>query len=111
MSSQEVIAATDLPGDPVDAATRFFNEIVPQVRAVDAADILIHFLPAGHEHDAWRVAAVQDLAREAAPRRVNAFVAALDQKAAGDAAADYARKAPGVTGQIFTLGAFPQERN
>lgn len=110
MSGAAAIVTADLSGDPVDAAARFFDHIVPQVRSCDADHVLVQFAPAGHEHDAWRLAAIQDLAREAAPRRVNAVVAGLDQKAATQATAQYASNAPGVTGQIFTLDAFPGEK-
>jgi hypothetical protein len=43
------------------------------------------FPPANHEHRGWRLAAVQQLAREHAPRRVNA-VETDDEEALANAA-------------------------
>ena len=63
--------------------------------------LLIVFPPADHTHRGWRLAAVQELARKYAPRRINA-VASADQ-AATTAAAEYLAHAPGVTGQLLQL--------
>nr|WP_232308096.1 hypothetical protein [Tsuneonella dongtanensis] len=71
--------------------------------AIETGDVVIVFEPAGHDHRAWRLAAVQGLAREHAPRRVNAI--ASDKEAAIAAATDYLGRAPGVTGQYFVLDA------
>lgn len=116
-------SGTDWPSSPIDAGSHFYTHILPQVRgALDpdsefwvsvgelpqSLDGVILFLPeAGDEHDAWRLAAVQDLAREAAPRRVNAVVGGNDEEKAE--VADYLRDAPGVTGQILCVGANPAE--
>jgi len=59
------------------------------------------FPPADHTHRAWRLAAVQELAREAAPLRVNAV--ASDDPAAIESALAYIENAPGLTGQYLAL--------
>jgi len=113
----------DWPSSPIDAAQHFHANILPQVRgALDPdsefwvsvgelpqlLDGVILFLPdAGDKHTAWRLAVVQDLAREAAPRRVNAVTGGTLEEQAE--IADYLRDAPGVTGQILSVGANPAE--
>jgi len=57
------------------------------------------FDPAPYDHRGWRLAAVQDLARAAAPTRVNGIVGG-DETAIEDMLA-YLRHAPGVTGQLL----------
>ena len=57
--------------------------------------------PADHTHCGWRLAAVQSLARQFAPLRINAV--ASDDKAAIAAAIRYLNGADGVTGQYLTL--------
>jgi hypothetical protein len=65
------------------------------------ADVVLVFKPAGHEHHAWRLAAVQGLARELAPIRVNA-VAGDDEIAINDAVL-FLNDAPGITGQLLAV--------
>ena len=62
---------------------------------------MIIFAPADHTHRAWRLAAVQGLARALAPRRVNAL--ASDSEAAITAALAYLEGAAGLTGQYLPL--------
>jgi len=99
--AQQVVRADDLPDDPLAAAAAFHAGIVPQVRAA-TGDVVITLAAADHTHEGWRLAAVQSLARAAAPAaRVNAI-------AGGDAAAQAAAlaflaAAPGVTGQVLVL--------
>ena len=62
---------------------------------------MLIFLPADHTHRAWRLAAVQSLARELAPQRVNAL--ASDSEKAISAALTYLNSAEGVTGQLLQL--------
>ena len=64
-------------------------------------DLVLIFLPADHTHRAWRLAAVQSLARELAPQRVNAL--ASDSEKALSAALTYLNSAEGVTGQLLQL--------
>jgi hypothetical protein len=97
---QEVLRVTGLPDTPLDAAAAFHQAWLPQARAI--ADDLVLLLPeAGHQHRAWRLAAVQELAREAAPRRVNA-IAGNQEDAIAEAAA-FLAGAPGITGQLLAV--------
>ncbi len=70
---QAVLEVARLPHAPLDAAATFHSEYLPPARTAlaDADALVLQFAPAGHEHRAWRLAAVQELAREAAPKRVN----------------------------------------
>ena len=96
----EVRRIEALPADPLGAAAAFHAHHVAELRAV-ADDLLIVFAPADHSHRGWRLAAVQELARAAAPRRVNAVAA--DSPAAIASATSYLAAATGVTGQLLTL--------
>lgn len=89
-----------LPDEPLSAAAGFYAEVLPQIIPHDAALTLV-FAPADHTHRAWRLAAVQGLARQWAPVRVNAVAGA--NEVAILAADTYLRKAPGVTGQYLPL--------
>lgn len=91
-----------LPDDPLAAAAHFHGAIVPQL-AQAGGDLLLAFPPADHAHRGWRVAAVQALARAAAPRRINAVAADAASGAAIARAEAYLAAAPGVTGQYFAL--------
>jgi hypothetical protein len=97
----------ELPTAPLDAAADFYTTELPEIR--DDADILAEhdlvlvFAPAGHEHRSWRLAAVQELAREFAPRRVNAVVG--DDEDAIMAAMRFLDAAPGITGQLLAVDA------
>ena len=64
-------------------------------------DLVLIFPPAPYDHRGWRLAAVQDLARAAAPGRVNAI--AGDDEAAIAQALAYLEGAPGVTGQLLAV--------
>ncbi|MCB2049365.1 MAG: hypothetical protein KDE32_14240 [Novosphingobium sp.] len=93
-----------LPEGALDAATAFHAEVLTQIRdslAGTADDLVLLFAPASHEHHGWRLAAVQQLAREHAPRRANALES--DDEAAIAAALDYCARAPGLTGQLLRL--------
>jgi len=99
-----------LPDSALAAAARFHAHYLPQIERL-AADqaaggqmaLTIVFGPADHTHGAWRLAAVQALARTLAPIRVNA-VAGDDADAIGAAHA-WLETAPGVTGQYWPLDA------
>jgi len=65
-------------------------------------DLVLVFPPAPYDHRGWRLAAVQDLARALAPRRVNG-VAGDDERAIEQAVA-WLAEAPGVTGQLLAVG-------
>ncbi len=93
-----------LADDPLQAAADFHARLLPGVEAAlggGADPLTLVFLPAGHDHRAWRLAVVQGLARRFAPSRVNAVEA--DDPAAIDAAARWLDGAGGVTGQLLPL--------
>lgn len=98
-----LLRVDDLPEGPLEAAARFYDAVMPALRDpshVDEDAVLV-FPPADHTHRGWRLAAVQELAREHAPRRVNAVASA--DRAAIAAAAEYLASAYGVTGQLLEL--------
>lgn len=89
------------PDDALDAASAFHTEVLPRLRALPDAVITCVFPEAGHGHADWRRAAIQSLARELAPRRINGI--ASDDEAAIAAAEAYLGAADGVTGQYLPL--------
>ena len=102
-----VLAVEGLPEGALDGAAAFHAEWLPRARAqldglAAEGHLVLVFPAAPYDHRGWRLAAVQDLARAAAPRRVNAV--------AGDAAqaiaqtVDWLAQAPGVTGQLLAVG-------
>ncbi|MFM5952830.1 MAG: Rossmann fold domain-containing protein [Novosphingobium sp.] len=91
---------TGLPDRPSDAAAAFHGEWMQRI-TVAVEDAVLIFMPADHTHTAWRIAAVQSLARESAPARINAV--ASSDPAAIDAALAYLAGADGVTGQYLPL--------
>ncbi len=105
MSTPLIVDLGDLPPGPLDAAARFHERTLPGIRAAlaETQEVRLLFAPADHTHDAWRLAAVQGLAREAAPVRVNAIVGGDRAKIAQ--VGDYLASAPGVTGQVFEVAA------
>jgi hypothetical protein len=96
-----------LPGDPLEAAAEFYRKdlqvLLNQLAEPSSADgdLLIVFPPASHEQCGWRLAAVQNLARHAVPRRVNGVV--RDETADLAEVSRFLADAPGVTGQLFTM--------
>lgn len=100
-----IASARDLPPSPLDAASHFHTHVLPGIRADIAGmdEVRLLFDPADHTHYAWRLAAVQSLARELAPARVNAIVGG-DREALAEVTGFLAR-APGVTGQMFEVAA------
>jgi len=108
----QVIAVDGLPAEAVAAAAVFYGHHVQRVLVAarglrDIADgaVLIVLPPADEAHREWRLAAVQSLAREAAPVRVNAVAGDGDEAIA--AAHDWLATAPGITGQLFALDCQP----
>ena len=96
------IDVTGLPGTPSAAAAVFYGEWQERVQtALAKGSLALVFPPAGHEHGAWRLSAVQTLAREMAPARLNAI--ASDDETAIAAALAYLAAADGVTGQYLPL--------
>jgi hypothetical protein len=93
-----------LPDGAMDAATAFMAFHLEAARAAlavpDTTAIAIILPPAARDHGDWRRALARDLAREAAPKRVN-VVAGLP----GDARTAcllFLSDAPGVTGHYLS---------
>ena len=101
--TQRVLRVEGLPASALDAAAQFHARDLPAARAVlrDADDLAMIFPPAPYDHRAWRLAAVQDLAREAAPRRVNA-IAGAEEAAIAETLA-WLEQASGVTGPLLAV--------
>ena len=103
----ELLRVGALPGDALAAAAEFHEKVLPEVLALlnppaSGMDcVTLVFSPADYTHRGWRLAAVQGLAREYAPRRVNAV--ASDEEVAIAAACAYLERAEGVTGQYLRL--------
>ena len=99
---QAVLWVEGLPDAALDAAEAFYEAWLPQARAASRAeDTGIVFAPAPYDHRGWRLAAVQDLAREAAPQRVNAIAGDDDEAIA--ATLHWLAGAPGITGQLLAV--------
>jgi hypothetical protein len=96
-----------LPERAIEAAAAFHAGAVPEIvrmlqNAPSAAeDVVLIFAPASYDHRAWRLAAVQDLARAAAPIRVNG-IAGEDETAIAEAL-EFLQSASGVTGQFLAV--------
>ncbi len=101
MTSLEVQGLPDLPSA---AAAVFNRDFLPRAAALldsGALCLTLVFTAADHTHRGWRLAAVQALAREHAPARVNAL--AGGNAAAITAVLAYLGAADGVTGQYLPL--------
>lgn len=102
-----VLRVGPLPDGALDAAARFHADVLPRAMALlpdpahSESGLALIFPSAPHDHRAWRIAAVQGLAREAAPGRVNAIVGE-DEAAIADTLA-FLENAPGVTGQLLAV--------
>lgn len=104
MSGALLVRAGGLPAAALDAMAGFMAEHAPIVRDSGAAEVVIVLDPADHSHARWRRAAVEELAREAAPHgRVNAIVTSDDAAPAAQELLLYLEKAPGVTGQVLEV--------
>ena len=99
----EVHRVGELPVGAVAAAAEFYAKVLPEiVPPFSGEDLVVVFPPAPYDHRAWRLAAVQDLARAAAQARVNGIVG--DEEAAIAETLDYLASAPGITGQLLAVG-------
>ena len=99
-----VLAVEGLPEGALDAAAAFHAEWLPRARAqldglAAEGHLVLVFPAAPYDHRGWRLAAVQDLARAAAPKRVNGIVG--DEETALDETVAWLATAPGVTGQLL----------
>ncbi|MFT4026963.1 MAG: hypothetical protein QM676_09200 [Novosphingobium sp.] len=85
------------------ASAQFHAEILPKALEVlvGGEDVILAFPEADHSHRGWRLAVVRQLARDAAPLRVNALSGG--DEAAIAAAVAYLAGAAGVTGQLLAL--------
>jgi hypothetical protein len=101
--AQAVLRIEGLPSGALDAAAAFHADWLPRAREAlaDAETLAIVFPAAAYDHRGWRLAAVQDFAREAAPKRVNGV--AGDDEPAVAATLDWLERAPGVTGQLLAV--------
>jgi hypothetical protein len=101
-SPMKRIVIDDLPEDPLAAASVFHQHWLPHAKsALEAGeDVVLIFAEADFTHEAWRLAAVQGLARSFAPRRINAVTGSDKSLAAMTA---YLDDAPGVTGQYLQV--------
>jgi hypothetical protein len=97
-----VLRVGPLPDGALEAAAEFYARVMPEVPPRAGEDLVLVFGPAPYDHRAWRLAAIQDLARAAAPIRVNGIVGD-DEPAIAEALA-YLEAAPGVTGQLLAVG-------
>lgn len=91
---------TGLPVLPSAAAAVFHGEWMAKAAGI-AESLTLVFPPADHTHTRWRRAAIQTLAREAAPQRINAV--ASEDPTAIRAALAYLESADGLTGQYLQL--------
>ncbi|MFC0682987.1 MULTISPECIES: Rossmann fold domain-containing protein [Novosphingobium] len=100
-----ILRVGPLAVNPLDAAAQFHAEVLPAARAAlqGGEELTLVFAPADHTHRGWRLAVVQELARDHAPLRVNALCGGDEQAIV--AAADWLGRAPGVTGQYLPLDA------
>ena len=93
-----------LPDAALAAAALFHANHLPLIEIALATldeTLTIVFSPADHTHRGWRLAVVQELARQYAPLRINAVSG--DNDAAISAAVNSLEIAEGVTGQSFLL--------
>ena len=97
-----VVRIGPLPDAALEAAAEFHAIVLPLVTPPHSGeDLVLVFPSAPYDHRSWRLAAVQDLARAAAPARVNA-IAGDDEAAIAETLA-YVERAPGVTGQLLAV--------
>lgn len=92
-----------LPEGALDAAGAFMAFHLEAARALladpETAALAIVLPPAGPNHRDWRLALARDLAREAAPRRVNVVAGRAGASLTGTLR--FLANAPGVTGQYL----------
>jgi len=100
----ELLRVGPLPEEPLAAAADFHARVLPGIEATlgaGADPLTLVFLPGSHRHRAWRLAAIQSLARAFAPSRVNGVES--DDEAAIAVACDWLAGAGAVTGQFLPL--------
>ena len=101
---QRQIEVTLLPEGALDAQTAFMALHLEAARALladpETNALAVILPPAAHDHRDWRLALARDLAREAAPKRVN-VVAGVEGEAR-KSVLHFLEDAPGVTGQYLS---------
>ena len=107
-SGADGMAATlhiaNLPASATQAAKAYYAAWADKVEqaVLEAGGCLtLRFDPAARDHQAWRRAAVADLARGHAPIRINAV--AGPQGPAFDQVVVWLENAPGITGQLLAV--------
>jgi hypothetical protein len=106
--AQQVLRIEGLPEEALGAAAAFHAEWLPKARELaERDDLALVFPPAPYDHRGWRLAAVQDLARAAAPKRVNGVVG--DDEAATGQAVAWLAEAAGITGQLLATAPPPKD--
>ena len=95
-----VLRIEGLPESALDAAAAYHAEWLPAARALSGNLVLV-FPAAAYDHRGWRLAAIQDLARQAAPGRVNGVAGADEQAMA--TTIEWLARAPGITGQLLAV--------
>ena len=100
---QAVLRIDGSPESALDAAAAFHRDWLPRARRLlcEADALALVFTAAAYDHRGWRLAGIQDLAREATPRRVNGI--AGDDPDAIDQTTAWLASAPGITGQLLTV--------
>ena len=99
-----LLEVSGLPDLASAAAAVFHRDYLPKAQQMlgeGVACLIIAFDEADYTHAGWRLAAVQALARENAPARVNAISGGT--AAARAAAIDYLTAGAGITGQYLPL--------
>src|SRR5688572_9493539 len=98
-----VVRVGPLPERAIDAAAAFPATVLPRICTPrrEEEDLALVFAPAAVDHHGWRLSAVQDLARAAAPARVNGVVGDEEQAIAATLA--WLEQAPGITGQLLSV--------
>ena len=103
---QAVLRIEGLPHGALDAAAAFHVDWLPRALALlhppALGELLVLVFPAApYDHRGWRLAAIQDLARAAAPNRINGITG--DSESAIARTIDWLAQAPGITGQLLAV--------
>ncbi len=102
-ASSATVDVGALPEQAIAASSAFHMDWMHHVaEALSSADcVAVVFPTATYDHRDWRVAAIRDLARQHAPKRINGVGGgSIDAR---EHALHYLAGAPGVTGQYLEL--------
>ena len=120
MKGQGCLTSDAWSDDPADDALHFYTTLMPLARGLltgevppsvvnlkDPVDsIVVVFGYGGYEHRDWQLAAMQTLAREVAPKRINGIVGGDSEPETLDTideVAAWLAAAPGITGQLLAV--------